>query len=136
PCTKEGTEIVVLTVDSMTHAWPGSFGSSDIKASEEYWAFFKTHAKGGVGVSQAVTAIKMKRPVSVRYVAGNIYLQSDSDIRSILVFDIQGEAILRWETMGTSVKSAVVPMIQVPRGIYLFSVSNAAGKTAAKVVAP
>ncbi|MBN2038345.1 MAG: hypothetical protein JW768_16510 [Chitinispirillaceae bacterium] len=137
PCTKEGTEIVVLTVDSMTHAWPGGFGSSDIKASEEYWAFFKTHPKGGVAeTSQAGYSIQTKQPVWAGYCAGNITVRSTQVLRSIRAFDIQGKILFAWNSGTNSFKRAAFPINQTAGGIYLVTILDVAGHTTVRLAIP
>jgi poly(3-hydroxybutyrate) depolymerase len=134
PC-KEGSEIVVLTVEGMGHAYPGSFGSQDINASEEFWAFFKTHP-GTAGVSNRVFNALMKRPVSAGYSAGRIHIRNLREIRTVQVFGIQGKAIFSWKADAGAAPSVTVPINRSAGGIYLLRVSGAEDETVLRVAVP
>ena len=134
PC-KEGSEIVVLTVEGMGHAYPGSFGSQDINASEEFWAFFKTHP-GTASVSNKTSNALIKRPVSAGYHAGRIHIRNLCEIRTVQVFGIQGKAIFSWKADAGAAQSVAVPVNRSAGGIYLLRVLDAEDETVLRVAVP
>jgi hypothetical protein len=134
PCS-QGSEIIVLIVDGMGHAYPGSFGSTDINASEEFWAFFKTHPPSS-GISNQVSGARIARPVSVVYNSGKIHLQSERKICTIHLLDIQGKVIFSWKTGADPVRSFAFPINRSAAGIYLLGILSDEGQSMMRVVVP
>ncbi|HON09696.1 MAG TPA: PHB depolymerase family esterase [Chitinispirillaceae bacterium] len=123
----QGSEIIVLTVEGMEHAYPGSFGSSDINASEEVWAFFKAHSHGSIDVGYFSTGKRHSRCVSAFYKAGKIHLQSTQEIRSIRVMDLGGKIISTFKAGKEPVRAVTFPFNRTARGVYLIDVFDITG---------
>ena len=136
PCN-QGSEIIVLTVEGMGHAYPGSFGSTDINASEEFWAFFKTHSLAPAGIAGQCSSVQMKRPISVDYYAGKIHLQSGQPLRSVRVCNIQGKTFFVWKAVGALTSPVVFPVSRgAACGMYLLDVENVQGHSALSIIVP
>lgn len=125
-CNQE-SEIIVLTVEGMDHAYPGSFGSSDINASEEIWAFFKTHAPGSIDVGYFSQSKGYSPRISAFYKAGKIHLQNRQEIRSIRVMDLSGKIICTFKAGKEPVKAVSFPLNRTTRGVYLIDVFDITG---------
>jgi poly(3-hydroxybutyrate) depolymerase len=135
PCS-QGSEIIVLTVEGMGHAYPGSFGSTDINASEEFWAFFKTHALGAAGIAQKNSFLQNARPFSALYHAGKIHLLGDWAVRGVRLYDIQGKTIFAWKTGGVPMSTIAIPAGRSARGMYLLDIDGIKGRAALHVMVP
>jgi poly(3-hydroxybutyrate) depolymerase len=135
PCD-QGSEIIVLTVEGMGHAYPGSFGSTDINASEEFWAFFKTHSLSGAGTLPEDARAPVLLSISAKFAAGKIYLQSEQEMRAIQVLDIQGKRLFVWNAGDNPINAIAFPLSRSARGMYLLDVEGVQGHSALRVVAP
>lgn len=136
PCD-QGSEIIVLTVEGMGHAYPGSFGSQDIKASEEFWSFFKNHTTTSVGISKSIhDSPRTTQNVSVTYSRGVIQLSGETALHTVQVFDIRGRIVFSWDAGNGALQSPILTVGQLTSGMYLVNVDNAAAMATLNVVVP
>jgi poly(3-hydroxybutyrate) depolymerase len=135
PC-KEGSEIILITIAGMGHAYASSVNSYGINASEEFWTFFKTHSLGPVEISQKGSLAPITRPISARYCAGNIHVKSGEVIRSVRVLDIQGKTLFNWKAVGALTSAVAFPVSRSARGMYLLNVEGVQEVSALSIIAP
>jgi poly(3-hydroxybutyrate) depolymerase len=134
PC-KDGSEIILITIAGMGHAYASSASTYGINASEEMWAFFKTHPSTA-GVSNKASSVSTARHTSAGYYAGTIHLHSGENFTDVRVFDIQGKTLCTWKAGGDPVSAAVLPFNRPVGGMYLLDVTNIKGHTTVSVVVP
>jgi poly(3-hydroxybutyrate) depolymerase len=124
PCN-QGSEIILLSVDNMGHAYPGSFGSTDINASEEIWAFFKTHS---LIASQVLPKATAPHKIFTHYDGKIITIRSDQAIQTIQCFDVKGALIFSWNRGSKSLFSLKLHAPLSAGGVYVLNVSGNDGK--------
>lgn len=90
PCN-QNAEVVLILVDGVDHAWPKST-TSDIDASEEIWAFLKTHSLGTTDVLSALFRPN-PQPFTASYHSGKIFIRGEQGVRRVDIFDMQGRRV-------------------------------------------
>jgi poly(3-hydroxybutyrate) depolymerase len=123
PC-RENSEVILISVAGMAHDYATASKGFGIDESEEFWAFFKNHALGAVGISNPATSVQPERHISAGCHAGKIRIQSAREIRGVRIFDIQGKTILSWKADAGSIRSIDLPVSRSAGGIYLLRVSG------------
>ncbi len=126
PCNGN-SEAVLISVDGLDHAWPKS-SSSDIDASEEIWAFLKSHSLGSAVSARSFTQSESQNP-GVRYRSGKMYLHDPHGFHRVSVFDLKGKKISSmqaWAASGASSDPAVSPDRRAA-GVYLVEIKTGEG---------
>ncbi|MBN1760632.1 MAG: prolyl oligopeptidase family serine peptidase [Chitinispirillaceae bacterium] len=133
---EQGSEVIVLTVEGMGHAYPGSFGSQDINASEEFWAFFKKHVAGQSGINGRRSSLSITQPVSARYQGGMVAIRSGAPLQSVLLCDLQGKVVHSWRTGTAPVHTLSLQVSGVARGMYTLRITDSRHETLLRVAVP
>jgi poly(3-hydroxybutyrate) depolymerase len=96
PCN-QNSEVILLTLGGVGHAWATGGSKYDISAPEELWAFFKNHSlNAGVSVSGFSPASSPRLASSARYERGAIRIFTTEQVDRVQCMNISGRIIGQW----------------------------------------
>jgi poly(3-hydroxybutyrate) depolymerase len=123
------SEVILLTVNGAEHEWVGSTDqNSDINASEEVWAFLKTHTLNQNGVSRKLIS-QNSGTITAQYAAGILRINSNKEIRSLKIIDLHGQMQLL-SPLGKNHGSVEYLLPSVAAGMYTLIADQNGFKTA------
>jgi poly(3-hydroxybutyrate) depolymerase len=135
PC-RDNSEVILVSVAGMAHDYATASKNFGIIESEEFWAFFKTHALGSVGISHPAMNDRPERHFSAGCHAGKIRIQSAEEIRGVRIFDMRGKLILSWKADAHSIRSLTLPVGRSAGGIFVLCVSGVDNETVQRFALP
>ncbi len=131
PCD-QGGEITLISVAGMKHEIKGG---TDFSEAQEVWNYFKKF-DGTTGVAGRVSQPQTAQKNFANYSAGKIHLKGESEINSVLVFNVLGEAILSWKAANGSVHDISLPVGRSAGGIFLVNVISGSAAATSRIVVP
>ena len=127
PCSGN-SEVVLISVDGLDHAWPKS-ATSDVDASEEIWAFLKNYSLASTAAMRS--AVESRPQTSrVEYHCGKIVLHGRQGFYRICVFDMRGKNMGAAEVSLASGQASVCTVVLdrgPAAGIYLVKIAGSDG---------
>ncbi len=137
PCD-QNSEVVLLTMGGVGHAWATGGTKYDINVNEEIWAFFKNHTlKGTTGILS--TAPHARQRVTARYERGFISIMATEKIGNVSCLDPAGRVFCRWSFDADTPRPGHVMLpitTKLPAGIYLLSFTGNLKTTTVPIVIP
>jgi poly(3-hydroxybutyrate) depolymerase len=137
PCN-QNSEVILITLGGVGHAWATGGTKYDISAPEEIWAFFKNHSLDATPIAKgSPSAASTGFPFSARYERGVIRVVTAGAVDRIRCTDVSGNIIGQWSLATIAPQGGALSLsigTKLPAGVYLFSCFGIAGKPIATAV--
>ncbi len=143
PCDSE-SEVIFYKVTAGGHTWPGAsdmFGgiagatNQDFDASEAIWQFFNRYDLQGKRNPVSTHEIEYKPEISFYPNPANDFLTveiNNTETKNILLTDMAGKSIV--ESMNLQENRIILPLKNIPRGMYLLVCEGSGMKIVKKIL--
>jgi hypothetical protein len=138
PCN-QSSEVILLSVGGAGHVWPGGYGATfGINAGEEIWAFFKNHSLSTATISPSAKPLDARMNISAFYSDKMLHVESDQEVRSIRVLDIQGRTMVSTviNHLGNHTKSFMIPIPRLVAGMSVIVLNLRDRKNTVTLIVP
>ncbi len=137
PCD-QNSEVILLTLNDVGHAWPTGGSQYDISAPEEIWAFFKNHSLNPVRITcGSPSTVSSGAVASARYANGALRIVFTGKIGSVGCLDISGKVVGSWPVEASEPRQgqgALSIRTKLPAGLHLLYFFEKTGEAGVKTV--
>ncbi len=136
PC-KDGNDVIFYTVIGMDHDYATS-SRYEFSATDTFWAFFKTHSRGGSTAVRKTPSGESVRPsFSATRSGGAIRFSAGRGITAVGIFDIRGRTVYRSKHQSRHTgEQALQEGRRSPGGVYIIKTTGSGGSAIGRILVP
>lgn len=131
PCKQ--SEIIVYHFDGMYHAYP-TVSAQGFSTSDTFWNFFKKYPLSDAVEKASSVSIAYSGHLSTAYSRGIIYLQSETGISAVKVYDVAGRKFMLRQFPTGRTSEVSLPVGRLSKGVYLLKVTGTKGTGVARIM--